>query len=93
MEQRQQGSAVNTAAQHSESYGCGVGDHGGMSAKCINLPNDLSFGNAANGRVATHLCNLVHIHGHETCFRAHIGGCRGCLATGMPTAYNYHIIA
>ena len=59
------------AVEHAELYGAGICHFACASAQRIYLADNLSFGNAADGRVATHLRYLVHIHRNHAGFRAH----------------------
>ena len=75
--------------QYAELDGGAVRYHARMSAQCVDFAHDLSFGNATDGGVATHLCNLVHVHGDETRLRPQSGSRGGRLTTGMSgTDYN-----
>ena len=78
--------------EHTELYGGAVGHDTHVAAQSVYFPDDLSFGNASHGRIATHLSNLVHVHGDKAGLRSHVG--RGCcrFAACMAAAYHYHIV-
>ena len=78
--------------QHPELNGGAVGNLAGMASQGIDLANYLPFGNAADGRVARHLRNLVHVHGHQARPGAQPCTGRRCLATGMPGAYYNNVV-
>ena len=80
------------AVQHPELNGGAVGNLARMSAQGIYLAHYLPLGNAADGRVARHLCNLVHVHGYQA--RPGTKPCTGrcCLATGMPGTDDNNIV-
>ena len=65
---------------------------GYLSAKGVVLPHDLTFGNASHGRVATHLRNLVHVHGDEQ--RPGSDVCRRArrFAARVASTNHYHIV-
>ena len=66
------------AVEHAELYCRPVGDYSHIAAERVNLAHNLAFGNAADGRVAAHLCNLVHVYGHQArlCAEVGSGSCR-----------------
>ena len=78
--------------KHTELDSRLVGDDTHLSAQCINLSHNLSLGNTAYGRIATHLTNLVHVHRYQAGVGAHV--CRGscCLASGVPSTDNEYVI-
>ena len=80
-----------TAVQHTELNGGTVSNLCHMSAQCINLPYNLSFGYTADSRIAAHLCNLVHIH----CYKAGLSSqcCTGCcrFASCVSGTNHYHV--
>ncbi len=80
-----------TTVQHTELDGCSVGNFSHVSAQCINLPYNLSFGNAADSRIATHLCNLVHIHCYKTGLSSQFRAGSCCLASCVPCTNHHHI--
>ena len=69
-----------------------VGDQARESAQRIDFANNLALGNAADGGVAAHLGNFVHIHRDEAGFCTHAGCCRCCLATGVTGSDDHHIV-
>ena len=78
--------------EHPELYGRPVGDHSHLSAHSVNLPHDLSLGDTANGRIAAHLCNLVHVHCHQASSGPHVGCSRGGLAACVPAADDNDVV-
>jgi hypothetical protein len=63
-----------------------------MAAQSVYLSDNLSFSYTTDSRIATHLGNLVHVHGNETGFGTHLSGSGGGLATRVTRANNYHVI-
>ena len=57
-----------------------------------NYPDYLALGYAANGRVATHLANLVHVHSNQARPSAHPGSCGSGFAACVSASDYYHII-
>ena len=80
------------SVEHAELDGGGIGNEPHLSAQGIYLAHNLSFGNAANGRIARHLGNLVHVHGHQTGAGPHVSRGRSRLASGVSTANHYYIV-
>ena len=78
--------------QHPELYRGGIRHQTHLSTKSIYLSDNLSLSNATNGRIARHLCNLVHVHRHQTGLSTHIGTGAGCLATRMTSSNDNHIV-
>ena len=80
------------AVQHAELYRCAVSDDAHPSAQGVNLTYYLPLRYAADGRVARHLCNLVHIHRDEACVCAET--CCSCrrLTSRVSRSYHYDII-
>ena len=80
------------AVKYAELY-CGlVSNQSHVSSKSIYLSDYLSFSYTTNSRIATHLRNLVHVHGDETGLGAHLCGSGGSLTTGMSGTDYYYII-
>jgi hypothetical protein len=52
----------------------------------------VALGHAANGRVAAHLRNQVHIHGDQRRLQAHARSCHGRLASCVSGAHHHHIV-
>ena len=80
------------AVQHPELDGCSIRHQSHLSTQGIYLAYNLTFGNAANGRVARHLRNLVHVHRDKQRSGTHIGRGRSSLATRMAAADDDYII-
>ena len=80
------------AVEHAELDGGGIGDDAHLSAQRVDFTNNLSLGYPADGRVATHLGDFVHVHGDEQRRGAHVGrGCGG-LASGMATSHHHNVV-
>lgn len=62
------------AVEHTELDGALVGDDTHISAESIYLPDNLSFSDTTDSRIATHLTYFVHIHGDEERLAAHLCG-------------------
>ena len=78
--------------QHTELYRGGVSHQSHLAAEGINLAHNLPLGDTADGRIARHLRNLVHVHRHEAGFGTHIGTGAGCFAPRMTTSDDQNII-
>jgi len=64
-----------------------------VTAKSIYLSYNLSFSYPANGWIAAHLGNLVHVHGYQTGLGTHLSGSGGGFTSGMSGAnYDYIIL-
>ncbi len=72
--------------EHAKLYGSAVGDHAHLTAHGVDLAYNLAFSDAADGRVAAHLRNLVHVHRNEASLGPNVGRRRCCLAACMTTA-------
>ena len=79
------------SVEQAKLYGSPVCHLTGVSAQGIHLSYDLSFCYSSYGRVATHLGNLVHVHGDETSFGPHACAGTCCFASGMSTSHYHHI--
>ncbi len=77
--------------QHSELYGRTVGHYARHTSERVDFTHYLTLGNASYGRIAAHLCNLVHIHCYEQGASAYPGRGMRSLATGMAGANYYYI--
>ena len=87
---------VNSGAartvQHPGLYPGGIDGTSHDSVQRINLAHQMALAKPANGRIAGHLANPVSTHGHKRNAGTHARGCRGCLAAGMSTTNNDHIM-
>ena len=72
--------------EHTKLDGCGISDQSHLSSHGINLTHNLSFGNTTDGRIARHLCNLVHVHGYQTGLCAHVGSSASRFTTGVSSS-------
>ncbi len=52
------------AVEHAELNGGLVRHDTHLSSQCVDLAHNLSFGNASDSRITTHLGNFVHVHRH-----------------------------
>ena len=80
------------AVQHPKLDGGGIGHLCHLSAQGVNLAYYLAFGYAANGWVARHLANLVHIHRHQQRLGTHVSCRCGSLASGVTASYHHYIV-
>ena len=78
--------------EHAELDGTAVRDDTHLTSQSIYLAHDLAFGNAAYGRVATHLRDLIYVHRDQHGLTAHTGRCAGCFTTGVTCSYYYDIV-
>ena len=78
--------------QHAELYGAGVRHFARAAAECIYFADNLSFRDAADGRVAAHLRYLVHVHRDEAGTCAQQRGGSGSLASGVSCAHDNDVI-
>ncbi len=68
-----------------------VGDLSHDAAEGVDLADEVSFGDAADGGVAGHLGDEVGIEGEECGAQAHAGGGDGGLAAGMAGSDNGYV--
>ena len=80
------------AVEHAELDGAFVGHNSHLSTQSINFTHNLTLGNAAYGRIAAHLCYLVHIHSDKQRFRSQIGRSGCCFTAGVTGTYHYYIV-
>ena len=73
-----------------DAYGIGHLAHD--AAKSVHLAHQVALGHAADGRVAAHLRNQVHVHGDECGLEPHARRGHGRLAAGMTRAHHNHIV-
>ena len=79
--------------QHPELDRTDIGDNAHHAAESIYLPDNLTFGNSAHGRITAHLSYLVHIMGDKKRITSETCGSRCGLASGMArTNHNYIVI-
>ena len=78
--------------KHTELDSRLVGDDTHLSAQCINLSHNLSLGNTAYGRIATHLTNLVHVHRYQAGLGSHVRRGSSSLASSVATTDNENVI-
>jgi hypothetical protein len=70
----------------------GIGNLAHDAAQGVNLADEVALGHAADGGVAAHLGDEVHVHGDEGGFEAHARRGHGGLAAGMAGAHHYHVV-
>ena len=81
------------SVEHSELYCRCVGHDAHLSAEGVDFAHYLSFGNTSHGRIAAHLCNLVHVHCHEASPCPYVSGSRCRLASCVARSdHNYVVI-
>ena len=80
------------AVKHPELQGAVVRHQTGVSAEGINLPDDLSFGDSADGRVAGHLGKARQIHRNQQNGRTHIGRCHRRFTAGMAATNHNDVV-
>ena len=61
----------------------GIGDFGHDAAEGVDLANDVSLGDAADGRVAGHLRDEIGIESEQGGAQAHAGSGHGSFAAGV----------
>ena len=67
-----------------------VGDLAHDAAECVHFAHQVSLGDAANGRIARHLCDQVDVERVQSGLQAHARGGHGGLAPGMAGSdHNY----
>lgn len=80
------------AVEHAKLDHAFVASDPGVPPHSVDFPDDLAFGDAAHGRVATHLGDRLQVHGDEKDFGAEVCGSRGCFAAGMSGTYHYYVV-
>ena len=70
----------------------GVGHFAHNAAQGVHLAHQVSFGNAANGRIAAHLRNQVQVHGDQRGLQPHARRSHRRLASGVTGTHHYHIV-
>jgi hypothetical protein len=73
-------------------YGCTVGYQSHATAQGVYFAHDLSLGYTSHGRIAAHLCNLVHVHRYEARLCSHIGRSRSRFASGVSATYYKYVV-
>ena len=74
--------------EHPELDSGGVDRPAHDSVQGVDLPDQVSLGQAADGWIAGHFADLGGIMGQQQGTGAHPGGGRGCLGPGVPAADN-----
>ena len=69
-----------------------IGDLAHDAAQSVHFAHQVALGHSADGRIAAHLRDEVHVHGDERSLQAHARGGHGRLATGMAGAHHDHIV-
>ena len=70
----------------------GIGNLAHDAAECVDFAHKVPLGDAANGGIAAHLGNEVHVHGDERGFQAHARGGHGGFAARMAGAHHNHVV-
>ena len=70
----------------------GIGDLAHDAAQGVDFADQVALGDAADGRIAAHLGDQVHIHGDEGGLEAHARRGHGGLAAGVSRAHDHHIV-
>ena len=70
----------------------GIGDFAHDAAERIDFADEVALGHAADGRIAAHLRDEVHVHGDERGFQAHARRGHGCFAAGVTGAHDDHVV-
>jgi len=78
--------------QHPELDSGGVGVDAHLAAQRIDLADDLSLGQAADGGVAGHLTDGVEVHRQQQRLATHTCRSQGRLDPGMAGADHNHVI-
>jgi hypothetical protein len=65
--------------------------HSHLATKCIDFPDDLTFGLATDGRIAAHLGNRIDVAGEKQGGGAHSRGGQRCLNASVSGAAYDHI--
>ncbi len=69
-----------------------VGQATHQAADGVDLPDELSFGQAADGGIAGHLGDGFQVGGDQACALPHGAGCIGGLAPGVSGAHHDDVI-
>ena len=69
-----------------------VGSLSHFAAECVNLPHKVTFGSTADGRVAGHVADPVHIDGKDADLRTEPCGRQTGLNAGMSRADDDDVI-
>ncbi|GAB4187035.1 MAG: hypothetical protein Tsb002_12010 [Wenzhouxiangellaceae bacterium] len=68
-----------------------IGRPGHDPTECVDLLDQMTFADTANGRVATHLADGFYIVGEQQRFGATAGGSQGRLGAGMAAPDHYDL--
>ena len=80
------------AVEHTELEGATVGHDAHHAAERVHLAYNLTFGDTADGRIATHLRNFVHVDGHQTGAHTHACCSRCGFATCMASTDDQDVV-
>ena len=78
--------------EHPELDGRQVGDAAHLTAQCIYLSDNLTFGNSSDCRVARHGGHFAHVHREQQRARSQPCGGRGGFASGVSAADDDNIV-
>ncbi len=77
--------------EHSDLHACAIGIVCHFAAEGIDLPYEVTFARATNGRITGHECNLGQVEREEGSAAAHSCGGQGGFAAGMAGPDDDHI--
>ncbi len=84
------GAAAGVEEAELDADGIGRFAHG--AAEGVDLADQVTLGDAADGGVAGHLRDEVEVHGHDGGPEPHARAGAGRLAPGVTGADNYHVV-
>ena len=79
------------AVEHAELDGAGVDHLGHFAAQRVDLADDLSLGDAADGGIATHLRHGIGVHGQQRGAQTEPGRRQSRLGAGVAGADDDHV--
>jgi hypothetical protein len=80
------------AVEQSELNSSLIGDASHQTIESIDLPNEMTFAEAADCRIARHFADGGELVRDEPGSRAHASGCSGSLGARVPASYDDDII-
>ena len=80
------------AVQYSELYACPVSRSCHGTAKSVDLLDQMSLANAANGWIAGHLAQGFNIVGNQQSTNAHTGSSQCCFGAGMTATHHDDVV-
>jgi hypothetical protein len=76
---------------HPELYTRCVDDFAHLTTQRIDLSNQLSLCQPADGWITTHIRNSIEVHGKQGGICSHAGRSQGCFTSCVPRADNNYI--